>query len=81
MKLEFRHKGRKVSEKQFLDGLRKEGVKKAGDGIEKRLRALRDPKTGERVKVTKTYRNGAPAFRVEGSPEAVAQAEEIMRGK
>jgi hypothetical protein len=76
--LEFRRNGRKLSSKQFFDGINKDVIAKAEDEIERRLRSLRDPATGRPVKVTKQRRNGEATWYIEGSPQAVAAAKKIM---
>ena len=78
--LEFRRNGRKMSNKQFFDGIKKDVLASAEDEIERRLRSLRDPETGQPVKVSKKRNNGEASWHVEGSPEAIEAAKKIMRG-
>ena len=80
--LEFRHNGhngRKVSSKQFLDGITKDMIAKAENEVERRLRSLCDPETGQPVKVTKQRHNGEATWSVEGSPQAIAAIKNITR--
>lgn len=76
--LEFTRNGRKVSSKQFFDGIEKDMISKAENEIERRLRSLRDPETGRPVKITKQGRNGEATWNVEGSPKAIEAAKKIM---
>lgn len=76
--LEFRRNGRKMSSRQFFDGIKKDMISKAEDEIERRLKSLRDPETGKPVKVTKRRKNGDATWNVEGSPQAIAAAKKIM---
>ena len=76
--LEFTRNGRKVSSKQFFDGIEKDMISKAENEIERRLRSLRDPETGRPVKITKQDRNGEATWNVEGSPKAIEAAKKIM---
>lgn len=76
--MEFRRNGRKMSSKQFFDGIKKDVIAKAEDKIERRLKSLRDPETGRPVKVTKQRRNGEATWNVEGSPQAIEAAKKIM---
>ena len=76
--LEFTRNGRKVSSKQFFDGMLEDAVAQAENEIEGRLKALRDPETGKPVKVTKQRRNGEATWNVEGSPQAIAAAKKIV---
>lgn len=76
--LEFRRKGRKMSSKQFFDGIEKDMIAKAEDEIERRLRSVRDPETGRPVKITKQSSNGEATWNVEGSPRAIEAAKKIM---
>lgn len=77
--LKFTRNGRKVSSKQFLDGLEKDLIKKAEDKIERRLKSLRDPATGKPVKFTKQRRNGKTNWKIEGSCQAIEAANKIIR--
>ncbi len=76
--LEFRRNGRKMSSRQFFDGIKKDMISKVEDEIERRLKSLRDPETGKPVKVTKRCTNGDATWNVEGSPQAIAAAKKIM---
>lgn len=76
--LDFTRNGRKVSSKQFFDGMMKDVIADAENEIERRLRALRDPETGRPVKVTKSRKGGEPAWSIEGSPRATEAAKKIM---
>ena len=76
--LEFRRNGRKMSSKQFFDGIQKDMIAKAEVEIERRLRSLRDPETGRPVKITKRHRNGEATWNVEGSPRAIEAAKKFM---
>lgn len=76
--LEFTRNGRKVSSKQFFDGIEKEMISKAENEIERRLKSLRDPETGRPVKISKQRRNGEATWNVEGSPHAIEAAKKIM---
>ncbi len=76
--LEFTRNGRKMSSRQFFDGIKKDVVAKAEDEIERRLKSLRDPETGLPVKVTKQRRNGEATWNIEGSPQAIEAAKKIM---
>ena len=80
MRFEYKRGGRKVSSKQFFDGLGKEVIKKAESHIERKLRQLRDPKTGKPVKIVKRRVGGNLTWDVEGSPEAIQAAKRILRG-
>lgn len=76
--LEFTRNGRKVSSKQFFDGFTTDIIAKAEEEIERRLKALRDPETGNPVKVTKQRCNGEATWNIEGSPQAIEAAKKIM---
>lgn len=76
--LEFTRNGRKMSSKQFFDGIKKDAIAAAENEIEKRLKSLRDPETGRPVKVTKQRRNGEATWNIEGSPQAIEAARKIM---
>ena len=76
--LEFRRNGRKMSSRQFFDGIKKDMISKAEDETERRLKSLRDPETGKPVNVTKRRKNGDATWNVEGSPQAIAAAKKIM---
>lgn len=77
--LEFRRNGRKISNQLFFDDIKKDMLAEAESEVESRLRSLRDPETGQSVKVTKQRRNGETTWSVEGSPQAIAAAKKIMR--
>jgi len=79
MGIEYRRGSRKVSSRQFFDGMKADIVNSAEAEIEKRLKAIRDPETGKRVKVTKRRVNGEASFNVEGSPAAIELAKQIMK--
>lgn len=76
--LEFTRNGRKMSSKQFFDGIKKDMIAKAEDEVERRLKSLRDPETGKPVKVTKQRRNGEATWNIEGSPKAIEEAKRIV---
>ena len=48
--LEFRRNGRKMSSQQFFDDIKKDMLAKAEGEVESRLRSLRDPKRGNRLR-------------------------------
>ena len=79
--VEFRLGGRKVSSRQFFDGIQKEMLSQAEAEIERRLRGVRDPETGKPVNVTRRRVAGKTSWDVEGSPEAVAAARKILEGQ
>ena len=79
--VEFRLGGRKVSSRQFFDGIQKEMLSQAEAEIERRLRGVRDPETGQPVKVTRRRVAGKTSWDVEGSPKAVAAARKILGGQ
>lgn len=80
MKFEYKLGGRKVSSKQFFDGLGKEIIKKTESQIESRLMRLLDPKTGKPVKIIRRQVGGKLSWDVEGSAEAIQAAKRIMKG-
>ena len=76
--MEFKRNGRKVSIDKFFDGIKEDVIANAEDEIERRLKSLRDPETGEPVKVTKQRKNGEASWNVDGSPEVIEAAKKIM---
>ncbi len=76
--LEFRRNGRKMSSKQFFDGIKKDMIAKAENEVERRLKSLCDPETGHPAKITKQRRNGEATWDIEGSPQVIAAAKKIM---
>ncbi|MEM7288786.1 MAG: hypothetical protein AAF412_00205 [Pseudomonadota bacterium] len=75
---EFKRNGRKMSSKQFFDGIKKDMIAKAEDEVERRLKSLRDPETGKPVKLTKQRLNGEAMWNIEGSLQAIEEAKKIM---
>lgn len=75
---EYRRGGRKVSKRGFWDGLADDLIGQAEDNIEKRLKSVRDPKTGQPITVRKVKRGGETSFELEGSPEAIERAKRIL---
>ena len=78
MGLDFRRNGQKVSSRQFFDGIRGDVLKDAEKDIERRLRSVRDPETGQPLKVSKIKRFGKTEWNIEGSPEAMERAKRIV---
>lgn len=78
MGLEFRRNGRKLSNRQFFDGIRDDVLKDAEKDIERRLRSVRDPATGQPLKFSKIERFGKTEWNIEGSPEAMERAKRIV---
>jgi hypothetical protein len=76
--LEFRRNGRKMSSKQFFDGIKEDVISTAEDEIERRLKSLRDTETGMPIRVTKQRSNGEATWNIEGSPQAIAAAKKIV---
>nr|WP_321483265.1 hypothetical protein [uncultured Cohaesibacter sp.] len=67
-----------MSSEQFFNGIMKDMIAQAENELERRLRALCDPETGQPVKVIKQRRNGEVTWSVEGSPQAIAEAEKRL---
>lgn len=80
MSIQFKRGSRKVSQKQFFDGLKDDIVKAAQDEVEKKLKAVRDPETGDRIRVSKKPGSGELQWQLEGSPAAIEQAKKILGG-
>lgn len=80
MPIEYKLGGRKVSSRQFFDGIAEKAIEKAENEIERRLRAICDPETGQPVRVTKSRSGGNTSWNVEGSPAAVELAKKIIEG-
>lgn len=80
VKLEYRLGNRRVGEKQFFDGLQKEATRSAARELEKKLRRLRDPTTGERLRVkTRSKANGEIDFELSGPEALIKQAKRELR--
>ena len=80
MGIEYRRGHRKVTSKQFFDGIKEDIIKGAENEIELRLKRLRDPATGQPVRITKKRINGEATWSIEGSPEAIEAAKRIIGG-
>lgn len=78
MGLEFRRGGRKVSLDRFMHGMKDDILKTAEEAIEKKLRAVRGPESGEGVTFTRRYVTGEPRWDVKGPADAVAEAPHIL---
>ena len=79
--LELRRNGRKMSRKQFLDGIEWDIIANVEDNIERRWKSLRDPKNGHVVKVTKQCQNGDSTWKIDGLPQAVEALNRDHRGQ
>jgi len=72
VKVEFRLNGRTVRPNDIANQLEKAMLKQVQEGIEKKLRSVRDPDTGAAPKVTVTGRSlDSLAFEVSGSPALI----------
>ena len=77
---EYRVGGRRVSERDFLKGLEKEVMGTATKDLRKKLQSIRDPRTGERLKVTEVRQPGRPPdFKVSGPEALVKKASKLLR--
>ena len=81
IKAEFLRNGRPVSPSQFTDGLMADVRKAAEAEIERRLKAIRDPETGAPLTVTRRQIGSEVDWQLEGSAEAIAEAQRILGGE
>jgi hypothetical protein len=78
MTFDLRLNGRSVSARDFAAGLEADIRKAAAEDIERRLRSIRDPKTGAPLRVTRRGFGDRLEWDVQGSPEAVEQANRVL---
>ena len=81
MALEFRRGGRRVTADQLFEGMAADMIRSAEEEVERRLRTIRDPETGEPVEVTRTDDDGTARWNVRGSPAAIELARKIIEGE
>lgn len=81
MSFEYRRGNRRVSEKHFWDGVKKDALSGAQKEIEKRLSEIRDPETGERLKIRRVHDGSELRWSIEGSPEAIQLAKVVLGGQ
>ena len=79
MPIHYKRGGRKVSKKQFFDGIFDDLVKNAEKQVETRLQRVRDPKTGQPVELKKSRRGKETSWQVKGSPEAIEAAKKVIK--
>lgn len=81
MTFEFRRGGRRVTADQLFDGMAADMIRSAEEEVERRLRAIRDPETGQPVEITRTDEGGKARWDVRGSPAAIERARKIIGGE
>lgn len=78
--MDYRISGRRVSGRDFFKGIEKEVMAMATKDLRNKLQSIRDPRTGERLKVTEVRRPGRPPdFKVSGPEALVKQASKLLK--